>query len=155
MRGTLEARGDTARRVWLADSFAGLPEAQNPRERRFGLHRYTELAVSQERVEAAFVRYGLLDERVVFVPGWFSKSLGALAAETWAIVRVDADLYESTRDALAALYPRLSPGGFAVVDDYGILPGCRRAVDQFRAANGSTEPLEWIDSSAVCWRKPV
>jgi O-methyltransferase len=153
MRAALEARGDRTRRVWLADSFAGLPASRHGDERKLRLDGYAELAVPQEEVERAFERYGLLDERVVFLSGWFADTLPALEGEIWALIRLDGDLYDSTRDALAALYPRLSAGGFAVVDDYGALPGCRRAVDEFRATHGVTAPLEWIDGSAVCWRK--
>jgi hypothetical protein len=153
LRATLEARGDRDRRVWLADSFAGLPGTRHPSERGLHLERYAELAVPQEEVERTFERYGLLDERVRFVAGWFEESLPALAEETWALVRIDADLHDSTRDALAALYPQLSPGGFLVVDDHGALAGCRVAVDAFRAEHGVREPLEWIDDSAICWRR--
>jgi O-methyltransferase len=153
MRATLAARGDATRQVWLADSFAGLPASAHPADGGLQLDGYSELAVPQEEVARAFERYGLLDERVRFVAGWFADTLPALDAETWALVRVDGDLHDSTQDALAALYPRLSPGGFLVVDDYGALAGCRAAVDDFRAAHGIHEPLEWIDASAVCWRR--
>jgi hypothetical protein len=47
------------------------------------------------------------------------------------VLRLDGDLYSSTTDALTHLYPRLSAGGFLIVDDY-LLPGCRRAVHDSR-----------------------
>ena len=53
----------------------------------------------------------------------------------------------------AALYPKVSVGGHVVVDDYQVIAGCRQAVDEYRAAHGSTEPLERIDGDAVCWRR--
>ncbi len=66
---------------------------------------------------------------------------------------MDGDFYESTLQALDALHPRLSPGGFAIVDDYGSVPACRRAVDEWRAAHGVAEPLETIDADGVFWRR--
>jgi hypothetical protein len=69
------------------------------------------------------------------------------------VLRIDADLYTSTMDALAQLYPRLSPGGYAIFDDYANLPDCRRAIDEFRKSNGIGEPIEKIDQRAVYWRR--
>jgi O-methyltransferase len=56
-------------------------------------------------------------------------------------------------DALTSLYDKVSPGGFIIVDDYGVLPQCARAVHEFRAARQVTTPLETIDWSGVFWRK--
>jgi len=64
----------------------------------------------------------------------------------------DLHLAQSTFEALEALYPRVSPGGFCIVDDYGLAP-CARAVEDYRAREGVTEPLERIDWSGVFWRK--
>jgi O-methyltransferase len=57
-------------------------------------------------------------------------------------------------DSLVHLYPKLSPGGFAVVDDYGALEACRRAVDDYRAQHHIPAPLVKIDWTGVYWRKP-
>jgi len=155
MRGMLAAFGDAERRVFVADSFAGLPP---PDAERFPAdagdrhHAKGFLAVSREEVEANFRAFDLLDEQVVFVPGWFRDTLPALPAERLAVLRLDGDLYQSTFEALEALYPRVSPGGFCIVDDYGLAP-CARAVEDYRAREGVTEPLERIDWSGVFWRK--
>jgi O-methyltransferase len=61
-------------------------------------------------------------------------------------------MYESTQDALSNLYPRLSAGGFCVIDDYN-LPGCRAAVDEFRSAQRIVEPMIEIDHGGRYWRK--
>jgi hypothetical protein len=87
------------------------------------------------------------------VPGFFQDTLAALGAERWAIVRLDADSYEATREALRRLYPGLAVGGHLIVDDYGSFEGCRRAVDEFRAEHGITEPLHAVDSTCVRWRR--
>jgi hypothetical protein len=62
-----------------------------------------------------------------------------------AVLRLDGDMYESTIVALESLYPKVSPGGFVIVDDYGAVAGCRAAVDDFRAGTGIAEPLVEID----------
>jgi hypothetical protein len=61
-------------------------------------------------------------------------------------------MYQSTIEALDALYPRLSPGGYVIIDDY-FLPSCRQAVDDYRARHQVTESLEPIDWASVYWRK--
>ena len=111
------------------------------------------LSVSIDEVRDAFKRFSLLDEQVRFVKGWFSTSLKKVSSEKLAILRIDADLYESTMDVLHALYDKVSSGGWVIIDDYSILPPCRAAVDEFRAAHGIDSPIETIDAHAVCWRR--
>ena len=88
-----------------------------------------------------------------FLRGWFRDTLPRAPLERLALLRIDGDLYESTRDALAALYPRLSAGGFVIVDDYGCIPGCRQAVDEYRQREGIATPLRAIDWTGVFWQK--
>ena len=85
-----------------------------------------------------FARYDLLDDRVRFLKGWFKDTLPTAPIEQLALLRVDGDLYESTWDALHALYDKVSEGGFVIIDDYGDFPPCRQAVDDFRQARGIT-----------------
>jgi O-methyltransferase len=141
-----------ARKVWVCDSFRGLPEASaDPREGGF-FCRGDRLAVSADDVKRHFASLGLLDERVRFVEGWFRDSLPG-PIEKLAVLRLDGDLYSSTRDALRALYPRLSPGGFCIVDDYGAVEPCRTAVDEYRSTHGITEPMEQVDWTCWRWRR--
>ncbi len=62
-------------------------------------------------------------------------------------------MYESTMDALNALYDKVSPGGFVIVDDYGVLPQCKRAVTEFRESLGITDPIHEVDWTGAFWRK--
>jgi O-methyltransferase len=114
-----------------------------------------ELAISQAEVASNFRRYGLLDRQVQFLPGLFKDTLPVAPIGRLALMRLDGDLYESTMDALNALYQKLSIGGFVIVDDYGAVPGCKAAIDEFRQRHGVCEPLEPIDWSGVYWRKRV
>jgi O-methyltransferase len=160
LRAILAALGDESRRVWACDSFQGLPEAdaeRYPIDVPLRLHEHAALAVGVDAVRAAFERYGLLDDRVRFVEGWFRDTLPVLAGEIGpiAVLRLDGDLYESTIDALTHLEPLVSPGGFVIVDDYGGIDACRQAVTDHRAAQGIDADLHEVDWTAVWWRKPL
>ncbi|MFA7243492.1 MAG: TylF/MycF/NovP-related O-methyltransferase [Sulfuricellaceae bacterium] len=156
MRGYLMAHNIRKRRVWVADSFAGLPKAdcaQDRLEMDCSADTLPYLAVSQEAVESLFARYDLLDDKVKFLKGWFKDTLPTAPIKKLALLRLDGDLYESTMDGLNNLYHKVSPGGFVIVDDYHAVPACKVAVDEFRARHAILEPLETIDHSAVYWRK--
>ena len=156
MRAILKAHGVLDRCVWVADSFAGLPKpdaARYPADAGDRHWTYGELAISLQQVRANFGRYGLLDDQVRFLPGWFKDTLSAAPIEKLAVLRLDGDMYESTMDAIVPLYPKLSPGGFVIVDDYGAVPACKRATDDYRAKNGIDTPIQTIDWTGVYWRK--
>jgi len=151
MRGVLKARGDNLRHVWVVDSFAGLPDP-DPTLDSFGW-KAGDMAVSLEEVKSNFTRYGLLDDQVTFLKGFFSDTLPNASISALSVLRVDADLYESTLDVLNILYPKLSVGGYAIFDDYQNLKDCRKAVDEYRQANRISDPIINIDSRAVFWKK--
>ena len=156
LRGLLAAHGVTDRVVWVADSFEGLPK---PDAERYpadeGDEHWTrpELAISLEQVQANFARYGLLDDQVRFLQGWFKDTLPTAPIEQLAVARLDGDLYESTTDALAALWPKVSVGGFVIIDDYGAIEACKAATDDFRVAHGITDELVQIDWTGWFWRR--
>ncbi len=165
MRGALKAHGVTDRKVWVADSFEGLPE---PDADKFPLeakaHKgavmrkaYNHFAVGEEDVRRNFAAFGLLDEQVVFLKGWFRDTLPTAPIERLAIMRLDGDYYESTMDGLVNLYDKLSPGGYAIIDDYGedTWTYCRKAVEDFRSKHGIDAPMTRVDSKCYYWQKPV
>ena len=114
---------------------------------------WDQLAVSIEEVKANFERYGLLDDQVGFLPGWFKDTLPAAPIDRLAVLRLDGDMYGSTMDALEALYPKLSVGGYVIIDDYGNIAQCKEAVTDFRNANGIIDPIETIDWTGVYWQR--
>jgi O-methyltransferase len=153
MRGILEAYADSKRRVFVADSFAGLPEPDPvnfPADVGEMNHTYAQLVVPRVEVEENFRCYGLLDERVVFLEGWFKDTLPSAPIERLAVLRLDGDMYESTIQALEALYHKVSPGGVVIVDDFH-LPRCAKAVLQFRKDRGIAAPILPIDGLGVWW----
>lgn len=152
MRGILRAYGVTDRAVWVADSFDGFPApTRNDDEMLASQPEQSHLAVPQADVAHNFDLYGLLDNRVQFLPGWFSQTLPG-PVDQLAVLRLDCDLYESTMDAIVPLYPLLSPGGFCIVDDWNV-PMCREAMNEYRDVHGITEPIIDIDGHSVYWRK--
>jgi O-methyltransferase len=158
MRALLKAHGVTDRTVWAADSFEGLPPPDTrsyPADVGSLLHEWDFLAVSLADVKRNFERYGLLDDGVRFLPGWFRDTLPALEVQQWSLIRLDGDLYESTYGALEHLYPRLSRSGYVIIDDYGSVPGSRHATHDYRATHGVTEEIVAIDAAAVYWRKEL
>jgi O-methyltransferase len=156
MRAVLRAHGVADRVVWLADSFEGLPPPhadKYPWDAGDDLHTYKELAVSLEEVQSNFDKYGLLDDQVRFLKGWFRDTLPTAPVKRLALLRLDGDMYESTLDALTALYPKLSPGGYVIVDDYKAIPACRQAVNDYRWDHGIEEPIRDIDWTGVYWQR--
>ena len=156
MRAILKARGATDRAVWVADSFDGLPQpdlARYPQDEGDTHHRNRWLAIPRAEVEETFRRYGLLDEQVRFLEGWFADTLPRAPIERLSLMRLDGDMYGSTIDALASLYPKLSLGGYVIVDDWEILPSCRRAIEDYRARHGITEKILPVDGNAGYWRR--
>ncbi len=155
MRGILAAYGITDRTIWAADSFEGVPPPTHPEDKGLDLSAkvFPILAVSVDEVSNLFARYGLLDDQVKFLKGWFKDTLAPAPIEKLAVLRLDGDLYESTMDALGPLYGKVSPGGFVIVDDYFSCPPCKRAIDEFREVNKIDEKLSVIDGHSVFWRK--
>ena len=159
----------TWRYLWAADSFKGLPKASSvdvfaskhdvpPTVNGLGNGKnwqpvshiagkrvaYGRLTSSRARFEAnlrhhasAFVDAG----RLRVVEGWFNDTLKTLPVERIAFLRLDGDLYESTQQSLAALYPKLVDGGLIYIDDFGSFAGAARAVREFRAKHRIQEPM--------------
>lgn len=157
MRGFLAAHNITDRKVWVADSFAGLPVPSHPADAGYDFSAAVApvLAIPLDEVQDLFRRYELLDDQVQFLEGWFCDTLPNAPIDQLALMRLDGDLYESTRDAITSLYDKLSPGGYVIVDDYNDFEPCRRAITEFRESRGITSQLHPVDWTAVYWRKGV
>lgn len=156
MRALLKEKNIEDRNVWVADSFEGLPkpdEEKYPADKGDNFHTRTQLAISMDQVKNNFKKYDLLDEKVRFLKGWFKDTLPLAPIENLAIVRLDGDMYESTMDGLVNLYPKLSKGGFIIIDDWGAVPSCQQAVKDYRKQHNITEEIKTIDWAGVYWRK--
>ena len=156
MKAILAAYRDTTRNIFLADSFEGLPkpDAQHYPVDAGDVHwaHSDVLAVPVEAVKENFRRYGLFDDRVKFLKGWFKDTMPTAPVDQLAILRLDGDMYESTIQVLDAVYSKLSVGGYAIVDDYALL-GCKTAVDDFRNAHGIRDPISMVDWTGAYWKR--
>jgi O-methyltransferase len=155
------------RKVWLFDSFEGLPEptpedgamAVEYAGHRAGgaLEPIGQCVGPLDVVKELFFRKLALDPaRVAIRQGWFQDTLPAARHEIGpiAVLRLDGDWYDSTRVCLENLYDLVIPGGFVLIDDYGYWEGCRRAVDEFIAARRLAVQLIPVDDSGVWFEVP-
>jgi len=154
---TFQAEGDRDRRVWLYDTFEGMPE---PGAEDFGLHGEDAHAewwrnqrseinewcyAPREEVTANLLGTGLRREQLELVEGKVEDTIPARVPERIALLRLDTDWYESTYHELVHLFPLLSPGGVLILDDYGQWGGVRKAVDQYLDEQGIHLLLSRID----------
>ena len=156
MRALLKSENINNRTVWVADSFEGLPK---PDENKYSadkgshFHESHQLAVSLDIVKNNFKKYDLLDDKVVFLKGWFKDTLPTAPISSLSLLRLDGDMYESTWDALIHLYPKLSVGGYILIDDYGSVDACKKAVDDYRSQNNIQEEILHADWAGIYWKK--
>lgn len=148
-----EVLGDDDRTVWAADSFRGF-DPRDPQSEAFISDGHGEfLSVPLGHVEEVFNRYGVSTERVRFVEGYVQDTMPGLAAQQWSLIRIDCDTYHAVGCCLQHLYPKLSPGGFVIIDDYRCIQGCRAAVDEYREHCDISDELISDDWSSAYWRK--
>jgi O-methyltransferase len=153
MRAFLNAYQNTTRFVWGADSFAGFPASNHSDAKVLNNQIYPWVVVEKEEVEKNFSRFELLDEQVRLVKGFFKDSLPKMPIQEIAVLRVDGDMYDSTMDILENLYPKLSIGGYVIIDDFGAFHGCDEAVTEYRKKNNITEPFYKQGFYGIYWKK--
>jgi len=154
LSGILEAYNVDGRKVFVADSFEGLPPPDSekyPLDKGDTHHTRDELAVSVEEVKANFQQFNLLSEHVVFVKGFFEDSLETADIDRLSVLRLDGDMYGSTMTVLEQLYHKLEVGGYLILDDW-LLKGARKALMDFRETTGIKEEM-YQDYSGVFWQK--
>lgn len=156
MNALLKSKNTVDRNVWVADSFEGLPKPNKSKyeaDKEDKHHQEEELAVSLEIVKNNFEKYNLLDDNVKFLKGWFKDTLPNAPIDKLAILRLDGDMYESTINSLDNLYPKLSKGGYIIIDDWGAVAGCKKAVLDYRQKYSINEEIKDIDGMGVFWQK--
>lgn len=158
MRGILKVLEINDRKVWVADSFKGLPKPDSKKykaDRNNKLHTLKILTASLNEVKNNFLKYDLLDNQVIFLEGWFKDTLAEAPIDKLSLLRLDGDMYESTILALTYLYPKLSNGGYIIVDDYNAFDYCKQAVNDYRNEHNIKEQIIEIDKEAIYWRKTL
>ena len=120
------------KKLWIYDSFEGLPEKKEVDKSVMGvLFRGGELAVTKREVKQRFLRANL--PVPVIKKAWFSELVENDLPEQIAFAFLDGDFYESIKDSIKLVAPKMSDGGVMVVHDYTnpALPGVKRAVDEW------------------------
>jgi FkbM family methyltransferase len=129
------------RKLWVFDSFAGLPDLVEEDKDGVKGEYSTTFDIFKSNLEGL----GLYDEnRLVITKGWFNETLPISPVKHIAFLRLDGDLFTSTWDALVSLYDKVLPGGVVYVDDYGSYRGCRDAIEKFRGEYGIHDPVHYI-----------
>lgn len=157
------AMNDTARTLWLYDTFEGMTKptlhdvqardglsaAQVFDKTKTGADSSDWCFASLDDVKATMAQSGYPAGQVRYVKGKVEDTLKTASnvPERIALLRLDTDWYESTKAEMEILYPRLSPGGVLILDDYGHWTGARKAVDEYFAAHGAHPLLVRVDES--------
>lgn len=139
------------KKVFVVDSFEGLPKPnaeKYPDDKNDTHYLDQNMKASLETVKENFKKFELLDNDVVFIKGWFKDTLPKAPIGVISILRLDGDMYESTIDVLENLYHKLSIGGYCIIDDFQH-PACKAAIQDFRTANGITEPIRKVDDDPL------
>ena len=119
------------RDVWLFDSFEGMPKTRIKKDQKI-LKKGDNLA-SIEEINNLFRRLKLNRKNVKIVKGWFNITLPKFKNKVGeiAILRIDADFYESTKSCLDNMFDNVVKNGYVILDDYFGFIGCKKAVDEF------------------------
>jgi hypothetical protein len=166
----LQRRGVSDRDIYLYDTFAGMPKPTEKDDLGPGgvakasweAHR-TEadgdngsdwMKAGVELVRQRISPLGYPDKHLRFVKGMVEDTIPAIVPDRIAILRLDTDFYSSTKHELEHLYPRLSPGGILIVDDYGAFPGSRMATDEYAAEHRLDWFLHRVDAHVRLVVKP-
>lgn len=143
------------KKVFVADSFKGLPPPQHHEDANDPHHTFDFLRVSLNEVKNNFKLYHALDENVIFLEGWFEDTLpNNQQIEKLSILRMDGDMYKSTMDVFDSCYHKVVDKGQIIIDDFCI-PNCRRAVEYFRQKNKYNEEVHVIDQCGIYWTKEI
>jgi O-methyltransferase len=144
------------KKVFVCDSFEGLPLpnlSKYPDDKGDTHHTVDFLKISLEIVKNNFRQYNLLDEKVIFLKGWFSDTLpNNHDIDKISLLRFDGDMYGSTIDVLESLYDKVVDDGVIIIDDY-CLPNCAKAVSDFRNGRKIGHELKVVDRCGRFWFK--
>ena len=155
---TLVKIGDTGRNIYMYDTYTGMPEPSR-NDKWEGLERQCLndckwTFASLEEVQKNMLATGYPQENILFVKGKVEDTIPGTIPERISLLRIDTDWYESTYHQLLHLFPRLSPHGVIIVDDYGYWRGAKEATDKYFGENAIKIFLNRIDNTGRIGIKP-
>ena len=132
------------------DSFEGLPpageldgqKAKDYQRDTASLTYYDNCTASLAEFEKTIARTGVSSTNVGIHKGFFQDTLPHFNCPPIAVLRLDADWYESTMICLEKFWDHILPGGLLLIDDYHVWEGCTRAVHAFLAKRDATESVK-------------
>jgi O-methyltransferase len=151
------------KKLYIYDTFEGMPKPSEQDDQR-AVEEYAKMCDGEYsdwcRAGQDAVKHTLshvcedYQDYCVFVQGMVETTLDQTVPDTIALCRVDTDWYESTKKEFEVLYPRLSPGGIFIVDDYTDWKGCKKATDEYlNKLDPDTYTTTTVDGSMVIFKK--
>ncbi|MEO1206518.1 MAG: TylF/MycF/NovP-related O-methyltransferase [Pseudomonadota bacterium] len=158
---TLQKLQETSRQIYLYDTYDGLPKPdENLDVDMFGNNAIDGWIKFNRGYKASNWAYASLmdvktnvgslgypEDKIEFVKGMVEDTIPATIPDQIALLRLDTDFYVSTKHELEHLYPRITPGGVLIIDDYGHFLGARSAVDEYISTLKIKPMLTRIDYS--------
>lgn len=159
-RAILNAYDNNNKKVYCCDSFEGIPRMDDAKYYLDRIaYQYEFLNKNPvEKVIKNFNRLGL-NEGTIIVKGYFHNTFPKINVNRLSLLRLDGDTYNSTYISLFYMYPKLSVGGYIIIDDYIDWLGCREATNTYRQENNITEQIYFVDYEygeilrGVYWKK--
>lgn len=148
----IAAASRTSRKVWLLDSFQGMPHP-TIEDGEAAVDYAGEVVGDPQKVRTVLAKVGADMSRVRIVQGWFQETFPSIDIDKISFLNLDVDWYESLTLCLERFYDHVVTGGFISIDDYGYWPGCRRAVNDFFKKKGLSYPLNAVDETARWFQK--
>ena len=140
------------RKLWLYDSFEGMPESSD-KDGTAARQFVGEGKACVEEVRQLVRRSGAPEDRLVIRKGWFQETFSEPLPEKVALLHCDADWYESVMLVLETFYPLVSDGGIIILDDFGYWEGCREAFYDYCHRHNLKPLVERISSDQLFWYK--
>ncbi|MBN1870878.1 MAG: class I SAM-dependent methyltransferase [Candidatus Omnitrophica bacterium] len=160
MAYTLKKMNVNNRRIYLYDTFAGMTEPKDCDVSFAGLialNKWKKLQKEKfnqwvyaplESVKRNLYSTGYPENNLLFVKGKVEDTIPQIVPEVVSILLLDTDWFESTYHELKHLYPRLSPDGVIIIDDYGTWKGSKKATDNYFNEIGTKLFLQRVDPTA-------
>lgn len=120
------------RMIWCFDSFQGVPKA-GKRDTGAAATKFARpgaFGCRLSRAAANIERSGAADQMICYVQGWYGETMPRVSVGRLALLRLDSDVYESTKTSLEHLYPRLLPGAVVIAHDWDF-DGVRAAIREY------------------------
>jgi O-methyltransferase len=142
------------RQLWLFDAFAGMPPASEQDDDR-ARDIEGQYVGSEAQTRRILERVGMDPGRTQLRVGWYDDTFPDADTGPIALLHVDCDFYDPVKLTLETFYPRLVPGGYVVINDYGSYEGCRAATDEFLAGLDEDVVPAALDLHVVFFQKPA